>query len=318
MDFLNKIDRQKLQRITLLVISALTLLAVVLLLIIIIASVEGGTDPNSDINDTTTEKNLDDMKFADCEVDETILNTGSLILANSEHPYTLPAGVNLVNIATYRNEHNTSSVQFPYSVADIYKFHLAPAAIENAHAMLMQLLSDTGSDYIKISSAYGNQKEEASGDVHTGYTMVLTVVAKSSPYLTDESNADLANWLNDNAHKFGFVVRYPENKSEITGVSDYTHAFRYVGVSHATFMKEHDLCLEEYIAYLKENTSHKTALTIKAADGVTYSVYYTTIKNVGDIVKVPVLTPNPDGSQKYSYTVSGTNEGGVVVTVKLS
>jgi hypothetical protein len=184
--------------------------------------------------------------------------------------------------------------------------------------MLMQLLADTGNDYIKISSACGNPNDQTSSDVHTGYSIVLTVADKVNPYLTDESNKVLADWLNANAYKFGFVVRYPENKSEITGVSNYTHAFRYVGVSHATFMKEHDLCLEEYIAYLKENTSHKTALTIKAADGVTYSVYYKTIKNVGDIVKVPVLTPNPDGSQKYSYTVSGTNEGGVVVTVKLS
>ena len=318
MDFLEKIDRQKLQRITLIVISALTLLAVVLLLIIIIASVEGGTKPHNDINDPAVEKNLDDISFEDTTVSEDVLFTGSLILANTEHEYILPASVNLVNIATYRNEHNTSDVKFPYSVADIHKFHLAPEAIEYAHKMLMQLLADTGNDYIKISSACGNPNDQTSSDVHTGYSIVLTVADAINPYLSDESNKVLADWLNANAYKFGFVVRYPADKADITGVSDYTHAFRYVGVAHATFMKENNLCLEEYIAYLKENTSNKSMLTLKTEDGAVYAAYYAPCKNAQDTVKVPVMSPNPDGSQKYSYTVSGTNEGGVVITVKVN
>lgn len=315
MDFLEKIDRQKLQRITLVVIAALTLLATVLLVIIIIASVEGGTQPNDNTHDI---EKVDDIQFESKTVSGSELLKGSLVLANSNHTYTMPTEVNLVNIASYRNEHNTSDVQFPYSVADIHKFHLASDAIESAHAMLMQLLAETGSDFIKISSACSLQSEESLSDVNTGYTMVLTVADKVSPYLTDESNAVLADWLNNNAHRFGFVVRYPSDKSGITGVEDYTHAFRYVGLAHAQYMKDNNLCLEEYIEYLKKETSYKDMLTVKAADGASYAVYYTSASDDSAEIKVPIQTPNPDGSTSYPYTISGTNEGGVIVTVKLN
>lgn len=311
MDFLDKIDRQKLQRITLVVIAALTLLATVLLVIIIIASVEGGTDPH-DINNPDVD-NIDDIQFINKNYGETDLLKGSLVLANGSHAYTMPTDVNLVNIATYRSEHDTS---IPYSVGDIYNFYLASEAIEHAHNMLIQLKSETGNDSIMISSAYG--KNDAASDVHAGYTIALTVVGGVSPYLSDESNATLANWLNNNAYKYGFVVRYPADKTESTGVSDYTYAFRYVGLAHAQYMKDNNLCLEEYIEYLKKETSHKDMLTVKAADGCSYSVYYTSVSANGGDVKVPMQSPNPDGSTSFPFTVSGTNEGGIVITIKLN
>ncbi|MBQ8407855.1 MAG: D-alanyl-D-alanine carboxypeptidase family protein [Clostridia bacterium] len=310
MDFLDKIDRQKLQRITLVVIAALTLLATVLLVIIIIASVEGGTQPN---DNSPNVENIDDIQFESKTVSGSELLKGSLVLANSNHTYTMPSDVNLVNIATYRSEHDTS---IPYSVGDIYNFYLASDAIEYAHNMLIALKSDTGNDSIMISSACG--KNDASSDVHAGYTIALTVVGGVSPYLSDESNADLANWLRDNAHKYGFVVRYPADKAESTGVSDYTYAFRFVGVAHAQYMKDNNLCLEEYIEYLKKETSYKDMLTVKASDGASYAVYYTSVSGDSGEIKVPVQTPNPDGSTSFPYTISGTNEGGVIVTIKLN
>lgn len=49
----------------------------------------------------------------------------------------------------------------------------------------------------------------------------------------------------------GFVLRYPEGKSNITGV-DFEHwHYRYVGVENAQYMQKHNLVLEEYIALLK-------------------------------------------------------------------
>ena len=311
MDFLEKLDKQKLQRISLLVIAALTLIATVLLVVIIIASVEGGTDPHDDLNDPATGK-VSDIEFINKSYGEEDLLKGSLVLANSSHPYSMPGDVNMVNIATYRSEHDSS---IPYSVGDIYNFFLTSEAIEYAHNMLIQMKSDTGNDSIMISSAYG--KSDATSDVHAGNTVALTVVGGVSPYLSDESNAALSDWLSKNAHKFGFVIRYPADKTDITGVSDYTHVFRYVGVAHATYMKEKNLCLEEYIEYLKKETSYKDMLTLKAADGSSYAIYYTAVAESGSDVKVPVQSPNPDGSTNYAYTVSGTNEGGIVITIKL-
>ena len=52
-------------------------------------------------------------------------------------------------------------------------------------------------------------------------------------------------WLAENAWKYGFVLRYPENKSHLTGVRYEPWHFRYVGRTAAAFMHENDLCLEE-------------------------------------------------------------------------
>ncbi|MCW6660754.1 M15 family metallopeptidase [Aerococcaceae bacterium NML201209] len=56
-----------------------------------------------------------------------------------------------------------------------------------------------------------------------------------------------AQWLADNAHLYGFHLRYMEGKSDITGYHYEPWHFRYVGKEHAVFMKEHDLTLEEYL-----------------------------------------------------------------------
>ena len=56
-----------------------------------------------------------------------------------------------------------------------------------------------------------------------------------------------AQWLKENAHKYGFILRYPEDKQSITGVISEPWHYRYVGVEAATEMYELGLCLEEYV-----------------------------------------------------------------------
>ncbi|MBK0348384.1 M15 family metallopeptidase [Aerococcaceae bacterium zg-ZJ1578] len=59
-----------------------------------------------------------------------------------------------------------------------------------------------------------------------------------------------AIWLAENAHRFGFILRYLNNKTDITGINFEPWHFRYVGNPHATFMHEHQLTLEEYLALI--------------------------------------------------------------------
>lgn len=61
---------------------------------------------------------------------------------------------------------------------------------------------------------------------------------------------DEAKWLAENAYKFGFILRYPEDKQDITKIIYEPWHFRYVGRYHATQMKELGMCLEEYTEYL--------------------------------------------------------------------
>ncbi|MBR3416471.1 MAG: M15 family metallopeptidase, partial [Clostridia bacterium] len=55
-------------------------------------------------------------------------------------------------------------------------------------------------------------------------------------------------WLKENAWKFGFIIRYPEGKTDITGVRFEPWHFRYVGRAAAYAITEQGICLEEYAA----------------------------------------------------------------------
>ena len=58
-------------------------------------------------------------------------------------------------------------------------------------------------------------------------------------------------WLQENAENYGFVLRYPKDKEDITKIAYESWNWRYVGVEHAKKMNELNMCLEEYIQYLK-------------------------------------------------------------------
>lgn len=60
-----------------------------------------------------------------------------------------------------------------------------------------------------------------------------------------------AKWLEENACKFGFILRYPKDKTEITRVIYEPWHYRYIGTEHAARIKETGMCFEEYIEYLK-------------------------------------------------------------------
>ena len=65
------------------------------------------------------------------------------------------------------------------------------------------------------------------------------------------SSEKVYQWLDENAYKYGFVKRYPEDKTDITGISNEPWHYRYVGTTVAKIMKEENLCLEEYLEKYK-------------------------------------------------------------------
>lgn len=54
-------------------------------------------------------------------------------------------------------------------------------------------------------------------------------------------------WLSENAHKYGFVIRYQKGKEDLTGYTYEPWHLRYFGVPMATYLKESNLCYEEFI-----------------------------------------------------------------------
>lgn len=61
------------------------------------------------------------------------------------------------------------------------------------------------------------------------------------------AETDAFKWLKNNAHKFGFILRYPEDKVDITGYSYESWHYRFVGIDAATDIYNNDLTLEEYL-----------------------------------------------------------------------
>lgn len=108
-------------------------------------------------------------------------------------------------------------------------------------------------------------------------------------------------WIEDNVWKHGFVLRYPKNKSNITGIQYEPWHIRYVGLPHSAIMQKKNFTLEEYLEFLKEEKEVSTEV-----EGKKYTVSY---YKVSENTKVNV----PANKQ---YEISGNNMDGVIVTVQ--
>lgn len=79
-------------------------------------------------------------------------------------------------------------------------------------------------------------------------TGLATDVMGSNGNYTKFAETNEYTWVVNNAHNYGFVIRYPENKENITKYKFESWHLRYVGKDAATYMYENNLCLEEYLA----------------------------------------------------------------------
>ncbi|QQZ08687.1 VanY-A/VanY-F/VanY-M family D-Ala-D-Ala carboxypeptidase [Heyndrickxia vini] len=106
-------------------------------------------------------------------------------------------------------------------------------------------------------------------------------------------------WIENNAWKYGFILRYPGDKTDITGIQNEPWHIRYVGLPHSAIMKEKNFVLEEYLDYLKEEKK----VSVKV-DGKKYNVsYYPYSENM--TINIP---------ENHKYEISGNNIDGVIVT----
>lgn len=75
-------------------------------------------------------------------------------------------------------------------------------------------------------------------------------IVSTAQQLLDESQASTpeSQWLREHCWEYGFILRYPEDKSSITGIAYESWHYRYVGVSAAQYLHERNLTLEEFWA----------------------------------------------------------------------
>ena len=58
-------------------------------------------------------------------------------------------------------------------------------------------------------------------------------------------------WLQEHGAEYGFILRYPDGKTDITGTDYEPWHYRYVGKEAARVIHQQGLCLEEYVLYVK-------------------------------------------------------------------
>ena len=91
--------------------------------------------------------------------------------------------------------------------------------------------------------------EPGASEHHLG--LAFDVNRKGSSTFAGTKNSE---WLNEHCWEYGFIIRYQKEKEEITGFVAEPWHIRYVGVEHAMYMKEHNLCLEEYLQGIEDGT----------------------------------------------------------------
>ena len=198
--------------------------------------------------------------------EEDLTDTWELLLANPDHPLPNDFEVETANVQ--------GDFVMDERVADAMKEMIADAKEENVDLMIcsayrsidrQQELFDAE---VAVQMNNGKSKEEAekitatmiampgTSEHHTG--LAADIVTPTHQTL-DPEFADTAagKWLQENAAEYGFILRYPEDKQDITKIIYESWHYRYVGVDHAKAITENELCLEEYLEILKEGGLEK-------------------------------------------------------------
>lgn len=170
-----------------------------------------------------------------------------------------PSNLTIPSVAT-RTDKSAGEQSVRADIADKIKI-MFDAALADGHNLMIGsgfrsadlqgtyfygLANSVGESTANISIARPGQSEH-----QTGLAIDISTLSRSC-YLDNcfATTAD-GEWLALNSYKFGFILRYPENKTSITGYQYESWHFRYVGVDLATALYESNLTLEEAWPYLE-------------------------------------------------------------------
>lgn len=117
-----------------------------------------------------------------------------------------------------------------------------------------ELFNQEVRSYTAIGYSQENAKTEAAKSVAVPGTsehqlgLALDIVDANNQNLdTSQEKTDVQRWMMANSWKYGFILRYPSNKSSITGIIYEPWHYRYVGKEAAKKIHDQGICLEEYL-----------------------------------------------------------------------
>ena len=277
--------------------------------------------------ETTTEPPIV-AKWYDDYIEEIIpssdVSEGDLILVNFENPYSNTDEIVPGLKSLYGSDgHNTlfvlnnSSIKIRRNAVTPLKNMLADLVDENPDTLdeNNRVIISSGHRTTEYQAMlYNNSIEEnyvaepGCSEHHTGYAVDLKIFDEN--YKTIPMRDNEQEWMEANCANYGFILRYDGTKSDITGILDETWHYRYVGIPHATYMMENDLCLEEYIDMLRISHCYEDGEPLEImVDEQQYLVYY--VPASADDATIVPAPPESVGS----YEISGNNQDGFIVTV---
>ena len=172
---------------------------------------------------------------------------GNILLVNEAH--RLDADYvpdELVNLYQQRHSFRMASSEI-YLTRKTYEamekmFHAAEEADMNGYIVTSGYRSYERQAEVYAQSEPGKAQQPGASEHQTGLAFDVTVETNDG----FESTPQYA-WLMKHAHEYGFIQRYPANKSDITGISYEPWHYRYVGVDAATRIWKTGLTLEEFL-----------------------------------------------------------------------
>ena len=184
-----------------------------------------------------------------------------LLLVNKNHKVPEGYVVELEEVETVHQVDKRIAEPLKQMLADARKEGLSPLICSSyrTNAKQQKLYNNKVKEYKRWGCSSEEAEELASywvaipgtGEHETG--LAVDIVSRDYQILDEkQEQTDVQKWLIENSYKYGFTLRYPTDKKDITMINYEPWHYRYVGVDNATYMKEHDMCLEEYIDYLKQ------------------------------------------------------------------
>ena len=191
------------------------------------------------------------------EAVRTTADAADLLLVNKTHPLDSAWKPNLIRIREY-------GVEVDSSIADHLREMLAAgekkglsfwiASAYRSTQRQRELLDEDIEALIHKGYSYSEAYEEVVretmpvGCSEHATGLAVDIVAKDYQILDEkQGRTDEILWLQQNCSRYGFILRYPEGKEDITKVSYESWHFRYVGVEAAEEMMSQGLTLEEYM-----------------------------------------------------------------------
>lgn len=231
------------------------------------------------------------------------MTRGNLVLVNKDHPID-PEAVPKDIVTLFENQ----DLMYGYVVLD-NTIRLSRSVAENFRNMI-EAAGEDGVNRFMISSGYRDEDEQerlyrekgseyALPPGYSEHNLGLSMDIGSTQQSIDRSPE--GKWLKEHAWAHGFILRYPQDKTEITGIQYEPWHFRYVGQPHSMIMKKLNLTLEEYLDYLKDQSSYRTTV-----EGKEYEIKYVPVTSKDMEIEIPA------GSE---YEISGNNIDGIIVTV---